>query len=136
MPDSITDRGILWLKLDAASQEALKLAYPPRYLTIYYDHVTLLFDVAREDVTEYVGKNEQVAAYAHSYNDHIEAVRVQSDLPDSYGVPHITLSALPGVHPVESVVMLQNDHTEIPREKPLIITGTIEFVPLPKSARL
>lgn len=124
-------RGILWLKLSSESQAELRAAYPPKYHDRYYDHVTLLFDVERKEVTQYIGRQEQVEAYAHGYNNLIEAVRVRSSLPDTYGVPHITLSAQPGTAPFASVAMLQGEHTETPRDTPLVITGTIEFVPLP-----
>ena len=123
-------RGILWLKLSPASQEQLKSAYPPRYNKAYYHHVTLLFDVSQKSVTQYVGKEEQIEVYAHSFNDRIEAVRVHSHLPDTYGVPHITLSARPNVAPFESVAMLRGEHTEAPRKTPLLVSGVMEFVPL------
>lgn len=132
MDNPTEERGILWLKLSQASQEKLKSVYPPKYQDSYYHHVTLLFDVAKKDVLQYIGKQKQVEVYAHGYNNRIEAVRVHSQLPDTYGVPHITLSAQSGTDPFESVAMLHGDHTEIPRSTPFSVSGTIEFVPLPR----
>lgn len=125
-----TDRGILWLKLSPESRQALAAAYPAKFEDIYYDHQTLLFGVDRKDVAEYIGKQESAEVYAHSYNDRIEAVRVRSRLPDTYGVPHITLSARTGVKAFESVAMLRSEHAEVHRDTPLVVTGTLEFVPL------
>lgn len=131
MSNPSEQRGILWLRLSPTAQKKLKNAYPPAYPDNYYHHVTLLFDVAKQDVLQYIGRQEQVEVYAHASNNRIEAVRVRSQLPDTYGVPHITLSAQSGVDPFESVAMLRGDHTETPCDPPFAILGTIEFVPLP-----
>jgi len=127
----MNDRGILWLKLDTQSRARLSAAYPAKYHDTYYDHVTLLFGVLRKDVEEYIGQEAQTSGYAYVDNGYIEALRVDSgDLPDTYGVPHITLSAESGTDPFESVAMLINDHSETPRDAPLVITGTIQFISL------
>lgn len=124
-------RGILWLKLSPTSKDTLRLTYPPKYTDTYYDHVTLLFDVTHDEVAKQIGKHAVVKVYAHAFDDSIEAVRVESALPDTYGVPHITLSAQSGVEAFRSVAMLGGDHTETPCSEPFSIDGTIEFVPLP-----
>lgn len=121
--------GILWLKLSAESRDRLKAAYPPKYTVVYYDHVTLFPDIERQKVTHYIGEQAEVQVYASAFNEHIHAVRVQSTLPDTYGVPHITLSATAGTPPFASVAMLQADHTETQRDQPLTLTGTIEYIP-------
>lgn len=124
-------RGILWLKLDAVSRERLLAAYPPKYEAIFCDHITLLFDVPKEDVISLLGRKESAQVYAYARNQQIEAVRVRTNLPDTYGVPHITLSAKAGVNPFESVAMLRKDHIEAALDTPLEVTGLLEFVPLP-----
>ena len=130
MTTTIEQRGILWLKLSSDAQANLRAAYPPMYSDTYYDHVTLLFDVRRKEVAAHIGQHAEVAVYAHANNDDIEAVRVTSSLPDTYGVPHITLSARPGITAFASVAMLHGDHDETARPAPLLLDGIIEFVPL------
>jgi len=126
-----TGRGILWLKLEEASRQTLQAHFPPKYPTTYYDHVTLAFGTNQELVRGLIGITATVRAYAYASNTEIEAVRVQTNgLPDTYGVPHITLSAQPGVEPFKSVAMLQGEHGEVPISPNLKLFGVIEFIPL------
>jgi hypothetical protein len=125
------ETGILWLRLDADSKELLQKLYPHKYPAEYYHHVTLVFGTTRELLRHPIGTLATVRAYAHAHNADIEAVRVETDgLPDTYGVPHITLSAQPGVGPFRSVAMLQGDHQEEPIDPPLELKGDLEFNPL------
>lgn len=130
MTNPTDNRGILWLKLNQASRDILRTTYPSKYDDAYYDHVTLLFGATRKEVESYIGEHAEVTVYAHAFDDSIEAVRVNSTLPDTYGVPHVTLSAKSGVEPFKSVAMLQGKHTEVPCSKPFTISGTIEFIAL------
>jgi hypothetical protein len=124
-------KGILWLKLDNVSRQKLQQLYPPKYPNAFYDHVTLAYDVARDSVSEWIDTADQATAYAYAANGNVEAVRVRTEgLPDTYGVPHVTLSTAKGIQPYESVAMLQADHTENPIEPAVELTGVIEFVPL------
>lgn len=122
--------GILWLKLDGTSRANLKSRYPAQYENSYYDHVTLAFGANKRDVALHIGTTANATVYAYAQNPRIEAVRVRTDnLPDTYGTPHITLSAANGVPPFESVAMLKADHFEEAIESPFEITGTVEFIP-------
>jgi hypothetical protein len=126
-----TNNGILWLKLDQDSKQLLEESYPPRYPRIFYDHVTLAFGVTRGSVSHLIGQAATVQAYAHAHNAQIEAVRIEpNELPDTYGVPHITLSALEGTAPFQSVAMLKAEHEESAIDPPLTLNGFLEFMPL------
>jgi len=123
------DTGVLWLKLDADSKQLLQKLYPPKYSDPYYDHVTLAFGVPRESVSHLIGQAASANVYAYAHNAKVEAVRVKtSGLPDTYGVPHITLSTQQGVEPFESVAMLKGDHQEVPINPPFELKGQTEFI--------
>lgn len=129
--ENTTGKGVLWLKLDNASRRRLRELYPPKYPNEFYDHVTLAFGVPKNSVEHLIGTTAQATVYAHAQNDKTEAVRVTTDnLPDTYGVPHVTLSTQSGIEPFESVAMLQGDHEESAISPPFVITGTIQFIPL------
>ena len=124
-------KGILWLQLSPQSQAQLKQAFPPRYPNSFYHHVTLAFGVTRQEVEQYIGQPAVVQAYAYASNVQVEAVRVATDgLPDTYGVPHVTLSTATGIEPFESVAMLQAQHHEVSIEPPLELQGIMAFIPL------
>ena len=124
-------KGILWLKLHEQSRQLLRDAYPPKYPHSFYDHVTLAYGVSEGSVQQYVGLETSVSAYAYASNNQVEAVRVHTEsLPDTYGVPHITLSTQKGIKPFAAVAMLTSEHIEIPCEPPLVLAGRIEFVAL------
>jgi hypothetical protein len=120
-------KGILWFVLDEESSEKLRQAVPPRYPNSYYHHVTLQHDVERSAVESWIGRRAAVTAYATAYSDAAQAVRVRTDLPDMYGVPHVTVSTAEGIKPFASVAMLQGEHEESPLDPPFSLTGTIEF---------
>jgi hypothetical protein len=121
-------RDLLWLKLTPESQQKLHKAFPPRYANQFGDHVTLTDDKTADELTEFVGKKGVAEVYAHATNGSVEAVRVMTHgLPDSYGVAHITLSTVKGVHPFTSVAMLRGEHSEQVVDPPLVLEGTIEL---------
>jgi len=123
--------GILWLKLDEASRQLLQANFPATLVMPFYDHVTLAYDVSRESIAPYIGQSAGVVAYAYATNGKVEAVRVETaGLPDTYGVPHVTLSTAVGIQPFEAVAMLHGEHAEQPIEPSLTLTGKLEFVPL------
>lgn len=118
---------MMWLALDHASRESLRKAFPSKYTQEFYHHVTLKANLPQEVVDKLAGTHHEVEAYAHAFNDDVEAVRVRThNLPDTYGVPHITLSSRKGIEPFESVFMLKASHTETPISPPLKLSGVIE----------
>ncbi len=120
--------GILWFVLDAPSSERLRKAVPALYPKHYYHHVTLLYGIGRETVASLIGQTHDIEAYAVAHNNQAQAVRVRAqDLPDTYGVPHVTLSTAQGVPPYESVAMLEGEHTEAPLNPPIVLSGTVQF---------
>lgn len=122
--------GIVWLKLSKQSIQKLKNAFPPNYPNTFYDHVTLVFGTQRNLFEDIIGDSATIVVYAYAKNHQVEAARVQHDgLPDTYGVPHITLSTQLGIKPFASVRMLQEDHYE-KTVSPLELEGVIEFVTL------
>ncbi|EDK72757.1 metal dependent phosphohydrolase [candidate division TM7 genomosp. GTL1] len=130
--------GILWLKLNPSSKQKLKDTFPPLYTNQFYDHATLKGHHAhatRSEVAELIGQPANIEVYAYAKNDKVEAVRIHAHgLPDTYGVPHITLSTKQGIQPFESVAMLKADHDEKP-VKPLELEGIIEFHPFKKRTK-
>jgi hypothetical protein len=128
-----SENGILWLVLDEASQAALHEHVPPVFENVFCHHVTLWHDISPDDeqVAALANTTQTISAYAIADNGKAQAVRVKTPgLPDKYGVPHITISTAKGVTPFQSVAMLQGDHTEVPLDPPLTLTGTIQFEPL------
>ena len=108
-----SEKGILWLKLSVKSRNFLLEKFPPRFPNVYYDHVTLAYGVERARVGEYLNAAAEAEVYAYASSAIVEALRVKTyGLPDSYGVPHVTLSTANGVKPFESVSMLKEAHEE------------------------
>lgn len=119
--------GILWFVLDRSSTERLRLAVPPRYKNEFYHHVTLQYGVARQAVAAFIDKPWTIKVYAVAHNNEAQACRVDTNgLPDTYGVPHVTLSTAEGIPPFASVAMLQGEHEEIAIE-PIELTGRVAF---------
>lgn len=119
--------GILWFILDQHSVARLKQTVPPRYQNKFYHHVTLQYGADRRVVESFVNKPWTIKVYAVAYNNEAQACRVDTNgLPDTYGVPHITLSTTEGVEPFASVAMLTGNHDEI-LIKPITLTGTVKF---------
>lgn len=121
--------GILWFVLDAESSQRLRQAVPPLYTQSYYHHVTLLYGIERSEVEEFIGKPWTIEAYATAHNKDAQACRVRTNgLPDTYGAPHITLSAAAGIKPFASVAMLKAIHDETPLDPPMKLSGTLQFI--------
>lgn len=103
--------GILWLALEPQITPV-----PYRYAPARHLHVTLLYGVTRRCWDEWIGRRVSIALIAECWNDRIQAAKVL--LPDPYAaiatnpVPHLTLSHLNGVKPVESNQMLSLPHHE------------------------
>lgn len=120
-------------KAQSRKQTSPPPGIPTPYHDIFYDHITLAFDVPKTAVVDFIGKKAQAKVYAHAYNQDVEAVRVTTySLPDTYGVPHITLSTQKGIQPFGSVAMIKNPHNEEAAEPSFDVYGKIEFVALPQ----
>jgi len=120
--------GILWFVLDKTSAARLRTAVPARYQHEYYHHVTLRYGVPHHAVQALIGQRHTITAYAVAHNDNAQACRVQTHgLPDTYGVPHVTVSTAPGIKPYASVAMLQAAHTEAPLDPPIELSGSVTF---------
>ncbi|HYG83598.1 MAG TPA: hypothetical protein VD907_01850 [Verrucomicrobiae bacterium] len=123
--------GILWLKLDTHSKKVLLEACPQRYEQLFCDHVTLRYDVPRAEVEGWIGTQTEVVAYEHCWNSNTQAVRVDSlELPNQYGVPHVTISTTAGTKPFTSVTMLQTGNCQRQPIDRLVLSGVIQFVSL------
>lgn len=127
---TVRRHGILWLALSDKSHDKLKKAFPPRFANEFYHHVTLAFGTPQLEVTQFIGRTAKAEVYAHAANNKVEAVRVTTfGLPDTYGVPHVTLSTAEGIEPFESVAMLRGNHDETQVQPPLVLEGLLEFKP-------
>ena len=127
---STSENGILWLVLDEASQATLREHITPLFEHIFCHHVTLLYGIAASDerVAASLNTTQTIEVYALAHDDKAQAVRVKTNgLPDTYGVPHITISTGKGIEPFHSVAMLQGEHTEVPLDPPLTLSGTVQF---------
>jgi hypothetical protein len=128
MENTAPRRGILWLSLP----EQKSPVCPIFDQAAEHFHVTLRFGVFENEIPDGIlGRTFTVRATENCFGDRIHALRVE--LPNGVrGVclnkhPHMTISMLPGVRPVESNVMLQSP-LSIQRENfsfPLVC----EFVP-------
>lgn len=108
-------RGILWLStLDGETPVHQIFVKCPRHL-----HVTLQFGVCESLIPrDLLGRTFRVRATGNCYNHRVQALRVE--LPVELQVlcrnevPHMTISMIPGVNPVESNEMLQGHHVVSP----------------------
>ena len=109
MENTAPRRGILWLsKPDQNSPVCSIFSQAAEHF-----HVTLQFGVFENEIPDGIlGRTFTVRATENCFGDRIHALRVE--LPSEIrGVclnkhPHMTISMLPGVRPVESNVMLQS----------------------------
>jgi hypothetical protein len=124
-------KGLLWLHLDTASRAQLLELCEPRFSTLFCDHVTLRFDTPlTPEYNAMIGQTHTAHATEVCWNEKIQAVRVDThDLPDQYGVPHITISATEDTPPFLSVEMLKTTHQRKVIGG-LAVTGVIQFIPL------
>lgn len=106
-------KGILWLSLAEQVSPVDVLYQPSNHL-----HITLRFNVDFSEVEHLLGREVMVYCYEDCHNNRIQAVRVQ--LPAEFHTlcqnesPHMTISHLPNVRPVESNNMLQSEHDSLP----------------------
>lgn len=115
MENTPATRGILWLTLptQVAPVQGQFDNSPNHY------HVTLQFGVFSDEIPESVlGQTFWVRVVANCYNDRIQALSVE--LPEEIdhlcdnAFPHMTISMVSGVRPVESNAMLAGEHTSEP----------------------
>jgi hypothetical protein len=130
MENTAPRRGILWLSLP----EQKSPVHPIFSQAAEHFHVTLQFGVVENEIPDGIlGRTFTVRATENCFGDRIHALRVE--LPNGIrGVclnkhPHMTISMLSGVRPVESNVMLQSP---LSLEKVNFNLSLIcEFVPFP-----
>jgi hypothetical protein len=130
MENTAPRRGILWLSLP----EQKSPVHPIFSQAAEHFHVTLQFGVVENEIPDGIlGRTFTVRATENCFNDRIHALRVE--LPSGIRSvclnknPHMTISMLPGVRPVESNVMLQSP-LAIQREN-FGLSLVCEFVPFP-----
>lgn len=108
----ITMKGILWLSVVGQVSPVAARYNPAKHL-----HVTLQFGVEYEPFAHLIGQKVYVRCYADCHNDKVQAVRVE--LPAEFRRlclnknPHITISHVDGVGPVESNEMLRTSYTAL-----------------------
>lgn len=118
------EKGILWLTV-IGDLSPITLRFAPAK----HWHVTLRFGANRADWAHMIGERVAVIATADCSNERIQALKVE--LPPEYKsicgnpIPHITISHLPGVKPVESNTML--DSPEITNLIDLRLETVVEF---------
>jgi Fungal tRNA ligase phosphodiesterase domain len=119
-------KGILWLTLQGQISPVEAIYNPANHL-----HVTIQFNVEHSEVEHLLGREVMVYAYSNCSNGRIQALRVE--LPEEFHTlcgnecPHMTISHLPNVRPVESNVMLQSDHNSLACD--LVLATVAEFQP-------
>ena len=130
MENTTPRRGILWLSLP----EQKSPVHPIFSQAAEHFHVTLRFGVFENEIPDGIlGRTFTARATENCFGDRIHALRVE--LPSGIRSvclnknPHMTISMLPGVRPVESNVMLQSP---LSLEKVNFNLSLIcEFVPFP-----
>lgn len=120
-------KGILWIVLTEESKRKLLEIAPAKYPVLFADHITLFYNVALSNhYKTLLGTTITIKLKTNSYNDKIQAITVGvGDMPSQNSYPHITLSALEGVKPVQSNTMLKSEHIATPIFGE--IEGIIEF---------
>lgn len=98
-------------------------------------HVTLAFAVTRE-AYDIIGLPTSIWFQSECWNDRIQAIRcqLQHGIPFELSIPHLTVSWIDGVEPVESTKMLQFEHQSRALGD-LLIPCEIKWVELEDSAR-
>jgi hypothetical protein len=111
MESTTSRRGILWLSdPDQEFRVCTTFANAARHL-----HVTLQFGIYENEIPAGIlGHTFSVRATSICYNTRIQALRVElpTELQDvcQNENPHMTISMIPGVRPVESNEMLQGSY--------------------------
>lgn len=121
------DRGIFWLSLVDQGHDNLQEQIPQVFENIAeHLHITLQYNVRlTEEIAQFMWREPiPVQVTANCFNHQIQAVRVQ--LPEPFRAlcqnadPHMTVSMIQGVRPVQSNVMLGSDHVEQQMEVTLL----------------
>ena len=120
-------KGILWLSLTGQNSPVEAIYNPANHL-----HVTIQFNVDLSEVEHLLGRQVMVHVYEDCHNGRIQALRVE--LPSEFHTlcsnecPHMTISHLPNVRPVESNAMLESEqHDSLPLD--LVLATVAEFQP-------
>lgn len=119
-------KGILWLSLAEQISPVQPIYNPANHL-----HVTIQFNVELSEVEHLLGRQVMVHCYEECTNGRIQALRVE--LPAEFHTlcqnecPHMTISHLPNVRPVESNAILESDHNSLACD--LVLPTVAEFQP-------
>lgn len=108
-------KGIFWLS--ALDQKAAPVTPLYDHLAKHF-HITLQFGVElTPEIQEMLGEKVDIQVVADCHNERIQALRIE--LPDEVramcnnAIPHMTISMVEGVKPVESNDMLSEEHEEV-----------------------
>jgi len=95
------------------------LAIAPRFEIVQAHHITLVYGANPEEWAHLLGSEFAVRIVAEAWNERIQALRLQlpQGIPCTNAIPHITVSHLREVEPVESNTMLATSHQEIPLDE-------------------
>lgn len=108
-------KGIFWLSFPNQQKPSV----PAKFDNLAkHFHVTLQFGVdLTPEIQKLLGEAVEVQVVANCFNDRIQALRIE--LPGNVkamcnnAVPHMTISMVDGVKPVESNDMLSGEHEEL-----------------------
>lgn len=112
-------RGIFWLSLVEQDYEYFQNDIPVLFeQPAQHFHITLQYNVPlTEEIAQFLWREPvAVTVRANCFNDRIQAVRVE--LPESFrnlcqnANPHMTISMVKGVRPVQSNNMLDSSHVK------------------------
>lgn len=124
-----TEKGLLCILLTEDSRKRLLDKASPIYPVVYADHVTLIYPAyLSPEIQQIIGKSQIIKLRGNAYNEKIQAAVVElTDLQSQNKFPHITISALEGVSPVESNSMLGCEHKLLPITGEALLEGTVVF---------
>lgn len=120
--------------LSEKSRQDLQAAFPLKYPGKQVDHVTFAFgpkpDVV-EAFTQFVGQQAEgtVTAYFEDEKGQAVTVDVQSPIPATNKILHVTLATAEGVKPVYSNQLVANPAAKQPAPGGLKLTGVYDFFP-------
>ncbi len=131
-------RGIVWAVPTPEALPVFEQTLPKLYEKPFHAHITLQYDVTEADFTTafpgVIGRKTEVGVTGYAYDDSIQAALIDlgpSGLVTENPIPHISLSAHPGVSPVKSNTMLQGEHHTVMLPEPLHLPVVVEFYPFP-----
>lgn len=109
METATANRGILWLVPADRQSESRLSGFAPRYNRANHIHCTLRFGVTFAECEAEIGRYVDCQLLADCWDDRIQAisVRLPDDIQCNNQCPHITMSHLSSVRPVESNRMLE-----------------------------